>query len=111
MFSLHHTRRLLADLTVGTRLGMGFGALIALMLVLTLFGVYASLAFAVLPPSRALIAGFDLAAIAFIAWLIRQNTTIKNYIRESAGVKAEPGRASPLTGRCAPRTGRARRLG
>ncbi|MEX8492700.1 methyl-accepting chemotaxis protein [Sphaerotilus sp.] len=41
MFSLHHTRRLLADLTVGTRLGMGFGALIALMLVLTLFGVYA----------------------------------------------------------------------
>ena len=41
MFSLHHTRRLLADLTVGTRLGMGFGALIALTLVLTLFGVYA----------------------------------------------------------------------
>jgi methyl-accepting chemotaxis protein len=41
MFSFHHTRRLLADLTVGTRLGMGFGALIALMLVLTLFGVYA----------------------------------------------------------------------
>jgi len=41
MFSFHHTRRLLADLTVGTRLGMGFGALIALMLVLTLFGVHA----------------------------------------------------------------------
>ncbi|MEY2875161.1 MAG: hypothetical protein RLZZ373_2532 [Pseudomonadota bacterium] len=41
MFSLHHTRRLLADLTVVTRLGLGFGALIALMLVLTLFGVYA----------------------------------------------------------------------
>lgn len=40
MFSLHHTRRLLAELTVGTRLGMGFGAMIALMLVLTLFGVY-----------------------------------------------------------------------
>ena len=33
----HHTRRLLAELTVVTRLGLGFGALIALMLVLTFF--------------------------------------------------------------------------
>jgi methyl-accepting chemotaxis protein len=41
MLAFHHTRRLLADLTVVTRLGLGFGALIALMLVLTLFGVYA----------------------------------------------------------------------
>ncbi|WP_293994455.1 methyl-accepting chemotaxis protein [Sphaerotilus sp.] len=41
MLSFHHTRRLLAELTVATRLGLGFGALIALMLVLTLFGVYA----------------------------------------------------------------------
>ncbi|MBP8272261.1 MAG: HAMP domain-containing protein [Sphaerotilus sp.] len=41
MFSLHNTRRLLADLTVVTRLGLGFGALIGLMLVLTLFGVHA----------------------------------------------------------------------
>ncbi|MDZ7858368.1 methyl-accepting chemotaxis protein [Sphaerotilus sp.] len=41
MFAFRHTRRLLADLTVATRLGLGFGALIALMLVLTLFGVYA----------------------------------------------------------------------
>jgi methyl-accepting chemotaxis protein len=41
MLAFHHTRRLLADLTVVTRLGLGFGALIALMLVLTLFSVYA----------------------------------------------------------------------
>ena len=41
MFAFRHTRRLLADLTVVTRLGLGFGALIALMLVLTLFGVHA----------------------------------------------------------------------
>lgn len=41
MLAFHHTRRLLADLTVVTRLGLGFGALLALMLVLTLFGVYA----------------------------------------------------------------------
>ena len=41
MLAFHHTRRLLADLTVVTRLGLGFGALIAVMLVLTLFGVYA----------------------------------------------------------------------
>ena len=41
MFALRHTRRLLADLTVVTRLGLGFGALIALMLVLTLFGLFA----------------------------------------------------------------------
>jgi methyl-accepting chemotaxis protein len=39
MFSLRHTRRLLADLTVATRLGLGFGALIVLMLALTVTAV------------------------------------------------------------------------
>jgi methyl-accepting chemotaxis protein len=66
MFSLHHTRRLLADLTVATRLGMGFGALIALMLVLTLFGVYA------LQDNTLQIAQLGIASAAQIAQLQAQ---------------------------------------
>lgn len=61
-----------------------------LSLSLPLLPVVVAAASTTLEIPTAAMAATGLTAIAFIAWLIRQNSAITNYIRASAGVKPDP---------------------